>query len=77
MSLIPVIQERHHELCLLAQNERGYQNLMLLLSEAYQQGQFLGRPRVQLDWVQAHSDGLIALSGGRARRCRPGPLARP
>ena len=62
----PNDQERHHELCLLAQNERGYQNLMLLLSEAYQQGQFLGRPRVQLDWIQAHSDGLIALSGGRA-----------
>ena len=61
----PNDQERHHELCLLAQNECGYQNLMLLLSEAYQQGQFLGRPRVRLDWVQAHSDGLIALSGGR------------
>merc|ERR1711965_879961 len=31
----PIDEERHHELCLLAQNEIGYHNLMLLLSRAY------------------------------------------
>ncbi|MBL6898227.1 MAG: DNA polymerase III subunit alpha, partial [Luminiphilus sp.] len=61
----PIDEERHHELCLLAQNEAGYHNLMVLLSRAYQQGQYLGRPRVRLDWVRDHAQGLIALSGGR------------
>ena len=42
----PLDQGRHHELCLLAQNETGYRNLILLLSRSYQQGQYLGRPRV-------------------------------
>ena len=61
----PLDQGRHHELCLLAQNERGYRNLMLLLSRSYQQGQYLGRPRVDQDWIAEYADGVIALSGGR------------
>ena len=63
--LDPLDEERQHELCLLAQNEKGYRNLMLLLSRSYQQGQYLGRPRVKQAWVQEHSEGVIALSGGR------------
>ena len=63
--LDPLDEERQHELCLLAQNETGYRNLMLLLSRSYQQGQYLGRPRVKQAWVQEHSEGVIALSGGR------------
>ena len=61
----PLDQGRHHEFCLLAQNERGYRNLMLLLSRSYQQGQYLGRPRVDQDWIAEYADGVIALSGGR------------
>ena len=61
----PLDQGRHHELCLLAQNERGYRNLMLLLSRSYQQGQYLGRPRVEQDWIAEYAEGVIALSGGR------------
>jgi DNA polymerase-3 subunit alpha len=61
----PLDQGRHHELCLLAQNETGYRNLMLLLSRSYQQGQYLGRPRVDQDWIAESAEGLIALSGGR------------
>ena len=63
--LDPTDPDRHHELCLLALNDKGYQNLMLLLSRSYQQGQYLGRPRVQREWVLEHAEGLIALSGGR------------
>ena len=63
--LDPLDEERQHELCLLAQNETGYRNLMLLLSRSYQQGQYLGRPRVKQAWVREHSEGVIALSGGR------------
>ena len=61
----PLDQGRHHEFCLLAQNERGYRNLMLLLSRSYQQGQYLGRPRVDQDWIAEYAEGVIALSGGR------------
>ena len=61
----PLDQGRHHELCFLAQNERGYRNLMLLLSRSYQQGQYLGRPRVEQDWIAEYAEGVIALSGGR------------
>ena len=63
--LDPVDEERQHELCLLAQNVTGYRNLMLLLSRSYQQGQYLGQPRVKQAWVREHSEGVIALSGGR------------
>ncbi|MED5315406.1 MAG: DNA polymerase III subunit alpha [Pseudomonadota bacterium] len=61
----PLDQKRHHELCLLVQNETGYRNLMLLLSRSYQQGQYLGRPRVHQDWIAEYAEGVIALSGGR------------
>ena len=61
----PLDQGRHHEFCLLAQNERGYRNLMLLLSRSYQQGQYLGRPRVEQDWIAEYAEGVIALSGGQ------------
>ena len=61
----PSDNERHHELCLLAQNGNGYQNLIRLISRAYRQGQYLGRPQVQLSWMSEYSEGIIALSGGR------------
>ena len=61
----PLDQGRHHELCLLAQNETGYRHLMLLLSRSYQQGQYLGRPRVEQNWIAEYAEGIIALSGGR------------
>jgi DNA polymerase-3 subunit alpha len=53
------------KLCLLAQNDAGYQNLILLISKAYQEGQYLGLPYVKRSWLLQYSQGLIALSGGR------------
>ncbi|MEE8057444.1 MAG: DNA polymerase III subunit alpha [Pseudomonadales bacterium] len=52
------------KLCLLAQNDQGYRNLILLISKAYQEGQTLGEPYLKRSWLAA-SEGLIALSGGR------------
>lgn len=53
-------------LLLLAQNERGYRNLRELVSLGYQQGQHLGRPMLDREWLdKRHCQGLIALSGGR------------
>jgi DNA polymerase-3 subunit alpha len=50
---------------LLCQNNTGYRNLTKLVSRAYQQGQVLGLPRVQREWIKEFSDGVIMLSGGR------------
>jgi DNA polymerase-3 subunit alpha len=52
-------------LCLLAQNEAGYRNLIELVSRAWQEGQHLGAAYVRRAWVEACADGVIALSGGR------------
>ncbi len=53
-------------LILLCQNDAGYKNLTCLIAKAYQEGQFQGQPRVIHEWLVEHSQGLIALSGGRA-----------
>ena len=57
--------ERRHQVTFLAQSTEGYRNLTVLISQAYQEGQILGRPLLRRDWIQAKSQGLIALSGGR------------
>jgi DNA polymerase-3 subunit alpha len=57
--------ERRYQATFLAQSAEGYRNLTLLISQAYQEGQILGRPLLRRDWIQARSQGLIALSGGR------------
>ena len=52
---------RHH-LLLLAQNLTGYRNLLKLCSDAQLQGYYY-RPRVDADYLAAHSAGLICTSG--------------
>ncbi len=47
---------------LLAQNEQGYANLMKLNSAAFLEAD-AGLPRVTLDRLSAHSDGIICLTG--------------
>ena len=48
-------------LILLAKNQTGYQNLMLLSSEAFIHG-FYYKPRIDYDLLKAHHEGLICLS---------------
>lgn len=50
---------------LLCQNNVGYKNLTQLVSRSYTEGQHRGIPILQPAWLEEHSDGLIALSGGR------------
>ncbi len=60
-----------NHLVLLVQNETGYRNLITLVSKGFTEG-FYGRPRVDLDLLRAHSEGLIALSAclaGYIPRC--------
>jgi DNA polymerase-3 subunit alpha len=51
-----------HHLLLLAMNETGYQNLIYLVSKGYLEG-FYYKPRIDLDLLRQHSEGLIATSG--------------
>ena len=53
------------QLVLLVADQLGYRNLTRLISNAYLQGQRQGIPVVDKAWLAAHSEGLIALSGGR------------
>jgi DNA polymerase-3 subunit alpha len=53
--------ERPHHLVLLAENERGYRNLVKLASSAYLEGYYY-KPRIDKDLLARHSEGLIALS---------------
>ncbi|MGH8482341.1 MAG: DNA polymerase III subunit alpha, partial [Nevskiaceae bacterium] len=50
----------------LVQNERGYRNLVRLVSLAYTQGQQSGAPRLKRDWLPGATEGLIALCGPRS-----------
>ena len=53
--------DRPNHLVLLCENERGYKNLVKLVSSAYLEG-FYYKPRIDKDLLSRHSDGLIALS---------------
>jgi DNA polymerase-3 subunit alpha len=63
-------RENFH-LVLLAENERGYRNLIALTSKANLEG-FYYKPRIDLDLLAGHSDGLVALSA-----CLSGVVAGP
>ncbi|MDH5592052.1 MAG: PHP domain-containing protein, partial [Gammaproteobacteria bacterium] len=49
----------------LCQDMTGYHNLSRLLSRAYIEGQHLGVPMLDLEWLEGQTDGLICLAGGR------------
>lgn len=57
--------DRVFPLVFLCLNSAGYKNLTCLISKAYQEGQYQGQPRVQEQWIEEYSEGLIVLSGGR------------
>ncbi len=51
-------------LVLLCQNQKGYQNLIQLLSRAYLKGKVHQYPVLRKQWLVTHASGLIALSAG-------------
>ena len=55
-----VDNEAQH-LVLLCENETGYRNLSYLVSKGFLDG-FYVRPRIDLELLRLHSEGLIALS---------------
>ena len=59
-----------YHLVLLCENRKGYENLCLMVSEAFTHG-FYGKPRVDLELLEKYHEGLIAtsacLAGGVAQ----------
>ena len=62
------MSDREHDLdlksshlVLLVKNETGYRNLIYLVTKAFTDG-FYAKPRIDLDLLAAHSEGLCALS---------------
>ena len=55
------IDNESYHLVLLCKNRQGYENLCLLVSEGFING-FYGKPRVDLELLEQHHEGLIALS---------------
>lgn len=66
----PVADRSAHHLVLLAQNEEGWRNLLVLINRAHTEG-FYYKPRVDWDLIAEHSAGLIALSA-----CESGEIQR-
>jgi DNA polymerase-3 subunit alpha len=62
-------ERKNYHLLLLARNEIGHKNLMKLASKASLEG-FYYRPRIDLDALQEHHEGIIATSA-----CLGGPVA--
>ena len=52
----------NNHLILLVQNQLGYKNLMKLVTAGYLEG-FYYRPRIDMELLKEHSDGLVCLSG--------------
>ena len=50
-----------YHLVLLCENRKGYENLCMLVSEAFTRG-FYGKPRVDIDLLKQYHEGLIATS---------------
>lgn len=53
---------RPHHLLMLAKNETGYKNLLKIASESQLSGYYY-RPRIDNDFLAAHSEGLVVTSG--------------
>ena len=53
---------KYNHLVLLCKNQIGYKNLTYMVSKGFTEG-FYSKPRIDMELLRNHSDGLIALSG--------------
>ena len=56
------IDNSGHHLILLCKDEIGYKNLCYMVSESFING-FYSKPRIDMDLLREHHEGLVALSG--------------
>ena len=59
--------EKYNHLVLLCENETGYKNLIHMVSKGFTEG-FYSKPRIDLELLRSHAEGLICLSGCLAGR---------
>ena len=52
----------YHHLTLLAKNNQGYKNLMKITTKAHLEGYYY-KPRINREILEAHSEGLICMTG--------------
>ena len=60
-----LLGDEYAHLTILARNNVGYQNLTLLISEAYKHGYGAAGPTIKQEWLTTYKEGLLLLSGGR------------
>ena len=53
--------DRYYHLVLLAENNKGYQNLMKIVSKGFVEGYYY-KPRVDIEVLETYHEGIIALS---------------
>ncbi len=58
----PTLDNKRYHLTLLAKNKTGYQNLIKLVTASHLEGYYY-KPRMDLDLLRTHAEGLICLSG--------------
>ena len=54
-------EDRYYHLVLLAENNKGYENLMKIVSRGFTEGYYY-KPRVDMELLQEYHEGIIALS---------------
>jgi DNA polymerase-3 subunit alpha len=59
----PAERDQPYRLLLLCQSNAGYLRLCDLLTRAYRENQYRGRPEINRQWLREGANGLIALSG--------------
>ena len=64
---VHAIDREAYHLVLLCENETGYRNLSYMVSRGYLDG-FYNRPRVDMELLREHHEGMIALSACLAGR---------
>ncbi len=62
LNFMPFLKEA--QLLLLVQNEKGYQNLIHLISKAYTDSDDPDKPIIAFELLTNHHEGLICLTGG-------------
>ena len=60
-------EDRYFHLVLLAENNKGYENLVKIVSKGFTEG-FYYRPRVDMEVLKEYHEGIIALSACLAGR---------
>lgn len=59
-----LLKNKLSKLTILAKNNVGYKNLILLISAAYKKGFFNKQPTIKQEWLKKHKEGLLLISDG-------------